>query len=278
MKTTRLTYNILFLLLPFLVQSQELKKKIKTLNSFTMEEYHVLKNDKKIKHGPCQKSTKGNKIVEEGFYKMGKRDSVWKISHGGKLHKMGSYKEDQLDGTWITYGKMVNGQALLRDSGAYKIGNKIGLWKYTDREGQVDLIYDYDHKAILYQKQDSLEHFIISGKDTLSVKLERSPVYSEGWDQFYYTIAINSRLPKSFLQNPAGYKTKVYLSFFVDEMGNMVEVKAISHTDKELNQYAKAALEATRKSNWFPGIYQGKPVKTQVIIPFDFSHSGIFRM
>lgn len=255
---------------------QEIKKRTTNLSPFKTEEFHVLKSDKKVKHGPYRITIKHSKVlVEEGFYKLGKKDSLWKRTQDGHIHKIGYYKDDLMHGTWITYGKIYDEKPFLRDSGTYAMGNKTGIWKYNNLDGKPELIYNYDNKEVIFQKRDTLEHLIVVGKDTLVTTLENSPIYLDGGDQFYYTLTTNLRFPNSVFEKTKGIKTKYYISFYVSENGEMEEIRSLGRENVDLTQLAITALEATRKSKWLPGRYQGKPVRTQVIIPFEFTNKGI---
>lgn len=269
---------IILVLLSFsgsLAFTQEVKKVSKTLSPLTREEYEVLKSDKKTKHGLYRKITGSKQLLEEGYYKFGQRDSVWKRLQKGALHKIGSYKQDQPHGLWLTYTNIFDPKPGLRDSGAYNMGNKIGLWKYWDRKGNIDLVYDYDKGIALEQKQDSTTYLIISGKDTLYTNLDHPPVYKDGWDQFYFTFTHNLKFNTDLFKKTAGLKATIYIAILVNEQGVLEELKAISNTPEELNQMAMRALSANDPNNWLPGIYLGKPVKTQLIIPVDFTNRGI---
>lgn len=256
--------------------AQETRKRTINISPIKTEEFHVLKSDKKLKHGPYRIITKHTKVlVEEGFYKLGKKDSLWKRTQDGHIHKIGYYKDDLMHGTWITYGNIYGEKPFITDSGTYTMGNKMGIWKYNDKDGKPDLIYNYDKNEVIYQKQDSLEHFIVLGKDTLFTTLENSPVCLDGTDQFYYTLTTNLRLPTKVYEKTIGLNTRYYISFYVSEDGEIESIQSFGRENTELNQLAITALEATRKYKWLPGRYRGKPVKTQVIIPFEFTNKGV---
>ena len=98
MKTLLTTF--LFSCVVFATTAQELKKVKKTLvsNPFTheWEEYHVLKSDKKIKHGPYQRLV-NDKVTETGFYKDNQKDSTWTkvFSHTGAIREQGNYTNNE---------------------------------------------------------------------------------------------------------------------------------------------------------------------------------------
>lgn len=268
---------ILIIGLSVYTMAQELKKITRRPDLVTTETYHVLKSDKKIKQGPYRKTIRARQceLVEEGYYKMGKKDSLWKESQDGKLQRAGHYKDDLKHGLWISYGISNIHKQVLIDSGTYHLGKKIGIWRYYDRTGKPDLVYDFDHNERIFQSRDSLTHLIFIGRDTLSSTLEHNPIYKNGWDQFYYTVAHNMRFTNQQFAKTMNLKTRIYIAFDISEAGEMENIKAISNTPKELNEMVINAIRATEENNWLPGIYEGKAVKTQIIVPFNFTNYGM---
>lgn len=265
------------IIIPCLAQGQELKKITREVDPTITEEFYVLKKNREIKHGWYKKTLRLNQCIEEGYYKTGKRDSLWKTTIKGSIVKIGNYKDDRMHGIWKSYAKTAEDKIVLKDSGTYNLGNKIGIWNHYDKDGKPELIYNYDKKERIFQKADSTIRFFVSGKDTLAGTLDQAPIYMDGWSEFYTIIARNFRLPKSFFSRHGGFKSKVLISFYINENGAIEEVKSISKTDKQLNKQAISAILASNTDRWLPGIYQGKPVKTQVIIPFDLTNYGVFR-
>ncbi|MEY3679387.1 MAG: hypothetical protein RI924_1528 [Bacteroidota bacterium] len=258
-------------------RAQELKKITRRPNLVTTETYHVLKSDKKIKQGLYRKITQASQrqLVEEGYYKMGKKDSLWTKTQDGKLQRAGTYKDDQKHGLWMSYGRLIADKQILIDSGAYHMGKKTGIWKYYDREGRLNLIFDYDRNIKIFQSRDTLNHLILIGRDTLVSTLEHNPIYRDGWDKFYYTVAHNIRFNNQLFAKTMHLKTRIYIAFDINEAGQMENIKAISNTPKELNETVINAIRATEQNNWLPGIYEGKAVKTQIIVPFNFKNKGM---
>lgn len=68
--------------------------------------------------------------LEEGCYKHGLKDSVWKYyRRDGSLHYEYNYENGSLMGPWKEYYE--NGQ--LTEEGSYYEDNPIGLWRYMDK-------------------------------------------------------------------------------------------------------------------------------------------------
>lgn len=78
---------VLFLMLfPSLLFAQATKKvKVKDERTPYTEVYHVLKKDKKMRHGFYQQFRNPDVLVKSGYYKAGKKDSLWvQFKYDGK--------------------------------------------------------------------------------------------------------------------------------------------------------------------------------------------------
>lgn len=73
---------ILLLLTSFLTaRGQETLEKKGKLNDYYEERYHVLKSDKKVKHGPYQVFS-GDSLIVAGMYDHGKKIGRWNFYSG----------------------------------------------------------------------------------------------------------------------------------------------------------------------------------------------------
>lgn len=74
----KLTVGPLLILLFIAIKSfsQETKRVVEGSNDRVKVIFHVLKENKKVAHGPYEEYVVGQ-LVNTGFYKMDKKDSVW---------------------------------------------------------------------------------------------------------------------------------------------------------------------------------------------------------
>ena len=72
-----------FLLIPFLIYSQSVKKIKNQLNNNSIETYYVLKSDKSIKHG-LYKLVTNRVVLEKGNFTNNLKSGKWEIFHKNK--------------------------------------------------------------------------------------------------------------------------------------------------------------------------------------------------
>lgn len=231
----------------FTVAGQELMKitvNLKFLNSgfLIKEDYHVLKDNQKIWHGPYEK-TKNNILIEQGHYKDNKKDSTW-IKFGG-------------------YGDTVV-------KGNYAQGKKIGVWQYFTKEGELEQEYDFTKNELLYFKPEKTKknYQIISGKETFYDSLSRPPLLIGGNHTYL------QKLEDTFcnLHINTNYGGTVFVRFIIDETGKGSKYKTIKKGDSILDD---TALRIVRQlGNWLPAIRDGKPVKVVHVVPIIFDNSS----
>ncbi len=170
--------------------SQELKSK-KRVSGDYIEEFTVLKKDKKIKHGQYVKfrvntlDKKGIEII--GFYENNNKTGNWLyFNHNGYLESEGQYINDKKSGLWQSYYRIfqpdsntvnsinqafeinqgiefnANGDIFIKRSklvksseGVYQSGEKKGAWNYYSTDGS--MIHKFDHSAskMLEEKYDN---------------------------------------------------------------------------------------------------------------------------
>ncbi|MFZ9848470.1 MAG: hypothetical protein ACO3EE_10015 [Flavobacteriales bacterium] len=135
---------IALLLIPAALFSQKVKK---INNKVTLEKYYVLKSDTSVRHGRYEKYKYNDYLLISGYYKNGKKDSIWN-----------EYSEYSLE--LIANGNYVNNE-------------KVGIWKYPQSG-----VLEYDHtlnKPLSYdstfnanfcnnEKSDTLPAIYLGGK------------------------------------------------------------------------------------------------------------------
>jgi len=105
-------------------------KRVKTGNDIFLEEFTVLKSDKKIRHGEYKEFQFG-KIRQEGLYNHGKKIGIWKFYHNGLLIQSYNYDKNQIENEPINPFYLVYNQVdfieSTIDSPPTYIGGKVGL-------------------------------------------------------------------------------------------------------------------------------------------------------
>lgn len=102
-------------------------------------------------------------------------------------------------------------------------------------------------------------------------KKEEEPTYFVAVEEMPEPIggiqAIQSKIIYPEIAKRAGVEGKVYVLAFVDEKGDVTNVKIIKGLGAGLDE---AALNAVKQTKFKPGKQRGKPVKVQVSIPIVF--------
>lgn len=239
MRHTTITLLLTFILTN--VYSQSLRTiKVKTPNpTRTKEVFQVKTEMPTIKNGTYKKY-KNKKLIEIGFYKDNKKDSIWKIySQGGQLIATGQYSSDTM----------------------------IGIWTYFSKYNEIIQKYDHD--------KDSLIYFNVNGEKKIGnapsvypdTAQEQMPLFIGGTSYMYTLIENNMVYPKDAWMKIKS--AKVYISFVVDTTGNTTEVKSLRHTGDGFDEEGIRLVESFGKA-WIPGIQKGKKVKVQYNLPLSF--------
>lgn len=181
MKTRTLLFSLF--LTSFLSKAQETKLISKKGVDF-FEEYTVLVEDKKIKHGSYFKLTKSpleeyaldelgtfnrghkdgfwqyfyrvsNHLKEQGFYKLGERDSLWVSFYPQeRFKKLAQAKTDEGVNLQISGA---NPKPL--KAGIYREGKPTGDWFYFNTYGDTIRKYNYDKKIITHLNGTDSENY-----------------------------------------------------------------------------------------------------------------------
>jgi protein TonB len=108
---------------------------------------------------------------------------------------------------------------------------------------------------------------IASNKVFNENELEQPPVFPGGKSGVDSYIAENLKYPTIAKEN--NIQGMVVVAFEVDELGRVVHPKLLRDIS---NGCGQAALQVVKTMpNWSAGKYQGKPVKTRIVLPVKFS-------
>lgn len=254
----------------------------------TIEEYYVLKKDKKIKHGQYIKYKThmfGGQIVviESGNYNNGLKDDIWEIYHDqlfskntwNKLKAKGVYVQGKKNGLWKYYYPdttdiPLNISHVAKDStvlhlshegtrlkqvGLYISDEKYGVWSFFDYNGNLIQKYNYSTKKLLLDN---------SIKDSSQYNLNRRAIFIGGIS----TLINNFTGDKYFTSYPQ-YLLKlkqdsilVNISFEIDKAAVVKSVKVSANTgekefQKTLIEDFTAYIQKTADS-WIPALAAGE--------------------
>jgi protein TonB len=234
---------VLFAVSPLLLFAQKTRKIVRVYpNSSNVETYHVLKSDTLIKHGKYKYEMNGY-LHNTGFYKMGKRDSIW---------------------TWYT------GERKILEKGWYHNDKRDSIWEYFTYQGKLEQKIDFRHSEVLYyQTTFAKQPFrVITKTDTLMSILDRPPLYIGGMSRFYNWVLFKLQLP---LHKPSEIVTgTVFVTFTIDSTGAVSNYRILKGIGKACDEEALRVVRLI-PDKWMPGVLNDKFVTVDCIvkIPFD---------
>ncbi|MEQ8534943.1 MAG: energy transducer TonB, partial [Imperialibacter sp.] len=130
----------------------------------------------------------------------------------------------------------------------------------------------YENGAIFF-KEKYQNDVLISGVSYDSIGTEyrykELAVQTEpkvGMHKFYVYISKNLRYPKAARRQ--GIEGKVFVQFFINEEGKIVDVKAIKGISQDCDEAAEKVVAGA--PDWTPGIQRGQRVKVKMILPITF--------
>jgi TonB family protein len=96
--------------------------------------------------------------------------------------------------------------------------------------------------------------------------VEQMPEYPGGDTEIFAYLAKSIRYPEIAMEN--GISGRVYVSFVVNENGQISEEKIIRNIDPSLDQEALRVIR--NMPRWIPGRQNGRPIRMQMTMPINF--------
>ena len=97
--------------------------------------------------------------------------------------------------------------------------------------------------------------------------VEEMPEYPGGLDGLKSFIVENVKYPEQAKKNKV--EGKVFVSFVIDEQGNVTNAKVVRAVNPELDKEALRVVNKMEK--WTPGKQKGENVKVQYTLPIQFA-------
>ena len=237
---------IFILCSPLFIFAQEtVEVKLNPRNSPDTEIFHVLKSERSTKHGPYKRISNYKKYaLEEGFYKMGKKDSVW-------------IEYSFWDGKILTRGKFTDGVPT-------------GEWEYYEKDG-VAQRYDYTTNTLTYSKlrerAKDTTLVVYNGKDSVKMKVDAPPEMLGGPYAWQRYLNKTLRYPQDAIDN--NIMGTSIIGFKVNADGTISDfwIKKSSH--KSLDAESIRVLKNSTLT-WIPATVNGKPVTVSHHLPMVF--------
>lgn len=104
-------------------------------------------------------------------------------------------------------------------------------------------------------------------KDGVYFVVEEMPAYPGGEEALRKDLAASIKYPEE--AKKAGIQGKVYVTFVVDEQGNVTDAKIARGVDPSLDKESLRVIKELK--TWRPGKEKGKAVKVSYTIPIKFA-------
>lgn len=230
------------------IAQETIKKTDKHENPSYTEVYYVLKADKSVRHGLYQYLNYKKVPIIEGYYKMGKKDSLWTEYNWGR--------------TKLIY------------KGFYKNDEKTGVWEYYTFAGELEQQYDHSTQKLVYNKED------VKMKDSSVLVYQHGDSMLTKVDQLPILIGGNSAIMRSFNKNlkyPAeAIDTErsgtVWISFTINTDGSATDFRVKNKVFKALDNEALRVVQLIPHS-WIPAEKNGQKVAIRYALPVIFKIS-----
>lgn len=245
-------FRILLLILclsPLVLTGQATKKvTITYLLPPCKEVFYVLKSDSSVRQGPYRLLV-NNKTVVQGYYLNNKKDSLWtEYDNKGKLRYQGRYSQNQ----------------------------RTGIWEYYNEKGELEQQLDFTNlEVLLYRTQMASQPFrIIRNRDTIVSILDRPPLYLGG--QTRIDDFIKRAISVPFHKRNEKIKGRVFVEFTIDSTGKTSNHHILKGLSTGCN-YEALRVVRSLPDEWFPGVYGGKNITVNYVIPITFDERIVNR-
>lgn len=257
---------------PLLCQAQELKLVKDQVNAYTIEQYHVLSANPKIRQGLYQKyNINAHALVEEGYFKNNQKDSVWIYFDAfGKMLSQGYFSAGKKNGYWKQFTDNNNAEVILSE-GAYVKGEKKGVWIFRNVDGNLNYKYDYSSKVIAEYGKNEETFTIIDQKDTIISAMDKPAIHIGGMDTLMQILVKNLTANNPSVKNIPNGTYRVFVSFIINGQGKLEGYTALSGANKQLNEEAIRLVKLWDDGNWVPGYYKGHTAKVLQVVPVVFN-------
>lgn len=290
----RTLITIILFSLAFNIYSQETEI-INKVRSELREQYSVLKQANKIKHGTYVKYFPliGERVLvfELGNYINGKKHGQWEKFYE-KLPKptwnttkeIGNYFEDKKNGIWFSYyidttSSIINAKNLsslfqtntvindstknkkLKQAGMYLNDKKVGPWVTLDYNGILLQKYDFSKAKLLFEK---------SITDSSKYNTNRKPLFFGGQSLLEELLLGNIESESIEISNMVKKdSTYAIITFTINENGSVSNVSIDTNLNLKIFKDELIRLIMLTDGNWLPAIENDKIVISTYKIGYD---------
>lgn len=229
------------------------------------------------------------KISSRANYISGSKEGVMEsYSQNGSISQKGQFIEDKKSGFWVSYNEkeelmselnylddLLNGDAKyfvkgkLKSAGKYNKGVKIYKWTEYDETGKEISVSDYGYTFVNKDdiKKNIPEPPVYNSEATYSIA-ERMPSFPGGEKMMMEFIQKNIVYPQ--LEKESGIQGTVYVTFIVDNIGEISGVKILRGVAGGVGCDNEAKRIIGIMPRWTPGMQNGRPVNVSFNLPIKY--------
>jgi len=208
-----------------------------------IEQYYVLVADSNVKHGPYRMIYFfGGEPMQVGYYKLGKKDSLWK--------------------EYCAWDNFIQAR------GKYHNNQRVGEWEFFKKRNVLEQKYDYTRHTVTYFTFDSgARKMMVDNGKLVPTELDRPAMYIGGKLSVMGFVMEHLKYPEKEFK--AGVHGTVEVAVEVDKQGKVKRVWPYKKIQKKLDEAAVGVIKKL-PAQWIPALYKGKPVSSVFFIEIPF--------
>lgn len=148
-----------------------------------------------------------------------------------------------------------------------QIIEKTPIREYKPEQIVNDTAFNLRAEDLLKRHKNNVQNTLAQKKDTLSIILEKAPLFPGGYGAVQSFFLKNQHYPENALRK--GIQGSSLVSFIVSTQGVVQNAKIVEGLDPELDREALRLVSLM--PNWQPAYYKGKPIACKLIMPVDFT-------
>lgn len=191
------------------------------------------------------------------------RDGFYKMYRYKKLIEDGHYRNGKKDSVWTYY--TVNKETVA--TGNYHEDKRTGYWTFYSRSGRMVERYDYDNDSLIFFDVEEERKYTPSPATFPDTSAERMALFIGG-SYYMYSILNNYMIypEDAWLKKQSA---KLLINFVVDTTGRLTDVRSLNPAGNGFDQEGERLIRLL-DNMWIPAQQGGKKVKMNYRLPLTF--------
>jgi TonB family protein len=189
------------------------------------------------------------------------KDGSYELIHNGKTRKTGFYKLGKKDSVWESY----NNKNVLVARKRYIDGKKAGIWEFYNGTGELDWTYDFNLGTAAHQP-NYVDITHISYQDEngnwINGHPDKDPIDLQGKSEWLVFLLYNLHYPDDAVNNEQ--MGDVGISITIDENGNAIDYSVVQSAAPSLDAEGLRVAKPFF-TEFVPAEKNGKKVKSRII-------------